>query len=404
MQIIYYFRDIITVINLRLKLLRASKSLVGLFFVFGVLASAIMMSYDEAAYEKSSIPIGIIDMDKTTMTKEIIKEIDGSDIIRVVTGSKDELLNKLRKNEIYSLFVYEKGFTDRLLSLETDEIITDYYPSNNMLTKVMSDVVLAGLLDELCYTYCFKSYYTNTKLYTSPISMGEYREYMTSLYKHEDRTLSFKFNIMNNNTQKDETKFNTILLYKEIVFALCMVICIIVTMIIGNILIKDSKVGANNRFILSNISEGKIVLGDFIATTLVSYIFSLYVVLIQIYKIKFNSITEIGKFLLLILAFDCTISMLYIMMARLLDDYVAYQLIGSIVVLAIGVTGALYILGFMINNRVINIAMYTPLGALINGYKNLITAISIEDNIVILLVESVIMYIITYIRRWRLSL
>ena len=215
-----YIKDILAIVKLRIKLLCSSKRLIGLFIVFLMLTGLIMNSYDEVAIEKSSIPIGIIDLDNTSMTKDIIKEIDNSEIIRVISGDKEELFNKLQKNEIFSLFIYEKGFTDKVLSLDTDEVIPYYYPSNNMVTKVVSDIVLAGMLDEICYTYCYKSYYKNTKLYTYRYTPEQYKEYIYNLYKNEDKTLSFRFNIMDNNTTKDDSLFDTVLLYKEIVFAI----------------------------------------------------------------------------------------------------------------------------------------------------------------------------------------
>ena len=399
-----YIKDILAIVKLRIKLLCSSKRLIGLFIVFLMLTGLIMNSYDEVAIEKSSIPIGIIDLDNTSMTKDIIEEIDNSEIIRIISGDKEELFNKLQKNEIFSLFIYEKGFTDKVLSLDTDEVIIDYYPSNNMVTKVVSDVVLAGMLDEICYTYCYKSYYKNTKLYTHKYTPEQYKEYIYNLYKNEDKTLSFRFNIMDNNTTKDDSLFDTVLLYKEIVFAICMIISIIVTMMSGNILINDNVIKANDRFAISEMKPSSVIIGDFLSMTIVGFIFSLCTVCIQVYTYNMDSITQIGKFMLLILAFECTISMIYILIAKMVEDYVAYQLVGSIAVLCIGVFGALYMLGFLINDDIKNVAMYTPLGLLINGYKNLITSVSILQNIVLLTIESVVIYIMIYTKRWRLSL
>ena len=60
--------------------------------------------------------------------KDIIKEIDNSEIIRVISGDKEELFNKLQKNEIFSLFIYEKGFTDgiELFVTRLKEALTEH--------------------------------------------------------------------------------------------------------------------------------------------------------------------------------------------------------------------------------------------------------------------------------------
>ena len=399
-----YFRDIWTISKLRIKLLCSSKRLVGVFILFFLLTGLIMFSYEEEVYEKSSIPIGIVDLDNTSITKDIIDEINNSGLIRVINGTEEELFSKLNKNEIFSIFVYEKGFSQKLLSLDTDEIITDYYSSNNKLTKIISDVVLAGMIDEICYTYCYKSYYKNKRLYSNVYATEEYKEHMTDIYKNEDKTLSFRFNVLENKSIIDEEKLDTVLLYKEIIFTICMIISVVITMIIGNVLINDNVIRANDRFIISNMKPSAVIIGDFISMTFISFIFSLSIVFVQVYKFKISSIYGTLKFMLLILVFECTISMIYILIARWIEDYVSYQLIGSIAILIIGVCGALYILGFMINDNITTIAKYTPLGILVNGYKNLVMNVNINTNIIVLIIECSIIYMITYIKRWRFSL
>jgi hypothetical protein len=88
--------------------------------------------------------------------------------------------------------------------------------------------------------------------------------------------------------------------------------------------------------------------------------------------------------------------MVFMLLARLLEDFVAYQLVGSVAILAISIIGALYILGFVISDSIGIVAAYTPMGLLLNGYKNIVIDTSILKNIVIYIIENVSMYCIVY--------
>ena len=170
--------DVINIFKLRIKLLLSSKKFVVLFVLFTVLTAIIVLSYEEVTDKKNTLPIGIVDLDNTSVTKDVIEEINNSSLLRVVTGKKEDLIRKLNKNEVFSFFVLEKGFTNRLLTLDTSEIIEDNYLSENMVSKVISDAVLAGILDEICYTYCIKTYYKNAKLYSNVMKENQYQDYI----------------------------------------------------------------------------------------------------------------------------------------------------------------------------------------------------------------------------------
>ncbi|MBE5935141.1 MAG: ABC transporter permease [Lachnospiraceae bacterium] len=424
-------KDIISIICLRIKMLFSNRKLIGVYIGILILTIGIMLTYDEAAEDKSSIPIGIVDLDNTTVTRSIIDEINNSNIIRVETGSKKELFQLLKDNKIYSIFVYEKGFTDKLFNLDTDEIIKDYYPKNNNVSKVISDVVLAGMLDEICYTYCNKTYYKNTKLYTKTFSNDEYSKYIKKLYSDEAKTIAFNFylksdesqnynsknnvnnnknnNVNNNNNNNNNNKqataeidkktnqLNMVLLYKEIVFAVTCLISVIVAMIFGNIFIDDRRVGADKRFILSKIHTSSLVIGDSLSMMIISNIFAFIVSGILVSKLHIVRTDEFLKFVLIIFLFECTISMLFVLLTRILRDIVAYQLIGSIFVLFIGISGAVYLLGFLLNDSLSKIASYMPMGMLIDGYNNIIMGERISDNVIIYVIYICIMLCMTYI-------
>ena len=394
------FLDIWNIVLLRLKLLLTNKKLIILYIFFIVLSASIMLTFSKEAEEKSSIPIGIVDLDNTDISRTIINRLSCDETIRVVKGSRDDLLKKLETGEVYSVFVYEKGFSKKLLELDTSGIINHIYPKDAMFGQIISDIVLSPMLDDVCYLYCRQQYYHNEKRYIKISTKDEYENYFRNLYQTESKKVSFDFKVISNQVRNSD-KLKTKLLYFEIIIGISAILIILVSMIIGNIFIDDYIKGVHKRLYISTMKTSSILLGDFLASVVVSAGFGTIVSVILFKELEITKFNQIIKLLLLIWALECTISMLFVLLSRACKDFVAYQLIGSMCVLILGISGAVYILGFLVDKSISNKLVFAPVATLINGYKNIIVGGDILNNLFVFLFEIVAMYIIAYLIEYK---
>jgi len=91
----------------------------------------------------TSMPVGVVDLDNTSLTRSLTRRLDAFQISRVVAHypSMSEAREAIQRNEIYGFLYIPKGTTDRLLAKRQPKI--SYYYSNTTLaagSMVMKDM------------------------------------------------------------------------------------------------------------------------------------------------------------------------------------------------------------------------------------------------------------------------
>ncbi len=93
--------------------------------------------------QPTEIPVAIVDNDNTSMTRALIRKLDGFQMSKVVAryNSVTEAREAIQRNEIYGFLYIPKGTTDKLLASRQPKI--SYYYTNTTLTAgamVMKDM------------------------------------------------------------------------------------------------------------------------------------------------------------------------------------------------------------------------------------------------------------------------
>ncbi len=93
--------------------------------------------------QPTEIPVAVVDNDNTSMTRALIRRLDGFQMSKVVAryNSVAEARKAIQRNEIYGFLYIPKGTTDKLLASRQPKI--SYYYSNTTLTAgamVMKDM------------------------------------------------------------------------------------------------------------------------------------------------------------------------------------------------------------------------------------------------------------------------
>ncbi len=84
--------------------------------------------------QPTEIPVAIVDNDNTSMTRALIRKLDGFQMSKVVAryNSVTEAREAIQRNEIYGFLYIPKGTTDKLLASRQPKI--SYYYTNTTLT------------------------------------------------------------------------------------------------------------------------------------------------------------------------------------------------------------------------------------------------------------------------------
>ena len=113
-----------------------------LLILFIPLAAAILIGgFLEKQQKELAIPIGVVDLDESDFSKEIIKGMKKQEMIMVYETSSEEGNELLEQNEVDSVFVIKNGFQEQLLKEDREETIELWISPNSVLSGVLQEVV-----------------------------------------------------------------------------------------------------------------------------------------------------------------------------------------------------------------------------------------------------------------------
>ena len=78
----------------------------------------------------TELPVGVVDLDNTSMSRALIRRLDGMQMSKVVAHypSVADARRAVQRNEIYGFFYFPEGTTDKLLASRQPKI--SYYYTN----------------------------------------------------------------------------------------------------------------------------------------------------------------------------------------------------------------------------------------------------------------------------------
>ena len=402
------FLDVLNIIKLRMKLLFSNKILFVTIILFFLMAVVTINTFFIAATDKSTISIGIVDQDNSSHSKLMIDNLKKNRLLKVNVYSQDlfndektessenTLVNKLERKEINALFIIKKGFGNNIENGHFEKIIKDYYLSDQKYAKLISDIVLSSVLDDVCYNYSIDKYYSLRERLNKVYTEEQYMKKIKKLYDNSGDSIGFDFDVVNISNKKSvNDRVSMELIYREVVIGIVALIILIIVLLSGNLIVDDYKNNIMLRIGTTRMSKKVKLLGDVASIWTISGIFAFLLGIMIVNKMGIVSFNGKIKFLLIILLFTVTIGVLYVLFTRIIKDLRIYQLIGSITILFFGISGAIYILGFYFEESIVKIFKNLPVGLLINSFKNITLNISCKDNIIKYVSIILVMYICT---------
>lgn len=375
-----FLQDIYTTAFYRLKIMFRSKSVIISYVVALIITAIISISFFEAAEEKSGIMIGVNDLDNTELSREFVKRLHNNRSLLVVEGDTDELIERLKDNELMSVFVIEKGFSDKVYAGNAEKLMTDYHLNLRSNVSLLSDIVLSEILDEICFVECRNRYHEFADYYDI-MTDEEYKKFAEEVYATLDKTFTFDFKVINV-TDKAETDsdLDNSIIYKIFNVAIIGVLISFIVLFAANTIIMDKGYKTNLRIYTSMANRYARLIGDTLSLFVVSGSFTAINCLILRKHFGFTLAGDNAKMLFLMMVFTLATDLIFMAMTQLIDEPVALQLIGAYIVAFLGVLATLDLVHIMLPSGIKEFSSYLPNSWLNTGFDDIIMKHSLSHK------------------------
>lgn len=113
---------------------------------------SILFSYElfRRADDQSKIVIGLIDEDQSALSEQFIDRARENESVSLIMEDEDTLYEMFRNREINSVFTIKKGFEQNIEAGNYQGMIRVEYPEDDGKFRIVSDMLGADLIEEIC--------------------------------------------------------------------------------------------------------------------------------------------------------------------------------------------------------------------------------------------------------------
>lgn len=349
---------------LRLKALFADKITCMILVITGLIFLLIINSLSFHAGDRSSIPVGILDLDQSSSTKELVKNLQEVPSLYVYEGTEKELRELLQKNEIKAYFILHSGYEDRIRAGKTDGLIAMNFMEGDESAKILSDIVAGEMLYKICQYKGFRRYASleqqdggNT---FGRLTTEEYMEYTDLFLSMREFDFAFDIKMIQiSDPNRDEEIPNSIL-YLEAVWGITAMLLSFLAMVMTAGMVFEKEQGIRQR---AKIALIKPYVLDFSHFGAVFSILSLLAVLICLSlsrQIPNFIPAQAVRIFLLTEMFAVVMVLWFGLLAKLAGTTGKYQTMGIVSVLIFGFFGFVPLIAGFLAKDILNISKFIP--------------------------------------------
>ena len=335
--------------------------------LLGFVCSGLIADYEE----KSSIPVGILDLDQSTLSQSVTDNLSDLDSITLLYGTEAELKKSLKEDRIYAYFVIYKGFETAINQYKFSKLVEMVYLGQNQYVSILSDVFNQAMIQDIIVKEGERLYQTFPD-YENLIYQTDYNEFIQSEYEKKETSFAFQYsfyNTVHGDVQSAKAVSNNII-STELFLALGGIFLVFFVMQLIASMDKKSIVISRTR--VSLISKWTMELADFITLIITEGVITILVSWYLIHNLSVDIKNKMVNIIFLITIFMIAITMFFVLLRRVIINIIAYQFTGFIIALALGSISIMEILGQFQIEMVSNLAKKTPNYWFISGITDII--------------------------------
>ncbi len=365
------FMQLPSLIMINLKNICSNYIVIISFVISTVLLSVVCSGLISDYEEKSSIPIGVIDLDQSDLSQSTIDKLATLDGVVLHYGTKDELLEKLKKESIYAYFVIDQGFEEAINGYDYANKVQMIYLGQNRFVSILSDIFARAMIKDVVYKEGERLYHTFPD-YEDLIYTTDYNEYINHEYEVNESSFAFEYEYYNaTESGVESTKaISNNIISTEMFLALGGMF--LVFFIMQLIFAMDKSAIVVKRSRLSLISWWTMELADLITLFLLEGLMALLVIWYLFVHFSIGVGSHLLSLVILVTAFLFTVTLFFLSIRRMIASKSIYQFTGFIISLAFGAISILGILGQIKVGQLFDLAKKIPNYWFIGGITDII--------------------------------
>lgn len=341
------------------------------------------------AQTKSSIPIGVLNMDESKEGKQLLNRIKQIQAFSVYKESRENLDKLLKEDKILAVFIIKTGYEEAIKSGRVNKLVTLLYKENNSGVKILSDIFAGEMLKSISMYKSFLLYEAAVLNHKDQIknnnssydTIEQYTAYVQDLEEGQD---SFVFDVKTDKTKGSSvsTRFDNSLLYIQV---LCGILTILISLLGLYIMlphVMDREEGIRKRIRIGTVkNRGLFQLDLYTIGAGVSFLlcFNLVLCIGLCFSIPQLTLLHGAWLFILFLLYSVIVIPGGMIIGNIARKARTYEGIGIVVALIFGILGIGSMFAGFFNNDLLNISKLIPNSWFIKGFIDIIVNTGLQD-------------------------
>ena len=360
---------------MRIRLLLTDRTASVCYIVSAAVILAVLLSLNIHAEEKSAIPIGLIDEDRSETSKELCRRLGELPSLYIYEGSMEELTELLLDGYVNSIYVIEQGYEDRVNAADTAELICVTYSGDDRISSLICDIFAGCMMYDICLNKTYAEYESldrsrinadvtsgdaDDTVMAQKLTKSEYAAYLQN--RRASGEFEFTFDVTYTEAGSGEIQRSDItngMLYRQMIAAILAMLIMLVCFCGYNVQVTEYENGLRSR--LKTVMSGPgCCAAEILAVSLYTAPLAVPVSLLL------TADGGIGNFfgiLLVNLVFILVSGAIFRLLAGLAGGTFTYQLLGTAVTLILGISGFVSVFEGLMG---ISVLQYTPVAVYIS--------------------------------------
>ncbi len=360
---------------IRLKLFLRDRTALICLCLCAVIMAVVLVQLNLHAAQRSALPIGLEVKGTGPLTQRAVESLHQNEAVYIYEGGINNLFELLTDGYIYCIISIGEDFDKNISQGKTDGIMTLYSAKDNKVAAVIQDIAAGCCIDAVCMYKAYNTYAGLGSKNNDTLSglsrlfgigsqdlssdgkdhlIGSITQYAALLKEMEssgEYDYDFKFEFINTGAQESRQITNG-LIYRQVICGLMGLLLMLCAFCTCSLITKEYENGIRERIRTSAQHAAVTGLSE------ISALFLCTAPLAAMVLILGSNMRMLALNLVLILISTAV----YYLLANVLKNVFAYQLLGSILTIAVGVCGFISIFEGIRGGRIFG---YTPMGVYI---------------------------------------
>lgn len=333
-----------SLIKINYKNILSNRMVIVNFTIFAVLLALVCSGLISDYKQKSSIPVGIVDEDQSSLSKSVIQKLSLMDGVVLKQGSEEEMKSALKDEMIFAYFVIKPDFENSLNAYEFEKLVQMVYLGQNQFISILSDIFAQAMIGDVVIK-AGENLYQDFPEYENLIYSTDYLEFMKNEYANHESSFAFDYQFFNVNEKGMETskEIENNMISTEMFIALggifltFFVMQLIATMDKNKMVIKRTH--------LSLISWWTLELADILTLIITEGMMALLVIWYLFHHLSISIGNHLVNLLGMVSVYMFSLTLLFVILRRIFHSKIVYQFTGFVLILTMGGFSILQLLG-----------------------------------------------------------